>query len=300
MSSTVRGGPIVVGVDGSERGRHAVEWAAVAAKRHGVGLRLVHGCDVPVGYPSGIVDSHVLRTALEEQGRVWLAEARRVAEAAAPGLHTEDVFELAPPVPLLVKESREAAQVVLGSRGLGGFTGLLIGSTSVALAGRSLCPVVVVRGRNADEAPRTDGPVVVGVDGTPVGEAAIAFAFAEASLRGADLVAVHTWSDLILELVFAGEVDALDFSNVAVEARELLAERLAGWQERYPDVHVVREVQRERPTSALLTFAENAQLLVVGSRGRGGFRGLLLGSTSQHMLYHAPCPVAVVRTHDEH
>jgi nucleotide-binding universal stress UspA family protein len=148
---------------------------------------------------------------------------------------------------------------------------------------------VVVRG------PEHDGPVVVGVDGTPVGEAAIAFAFAEASTRGTDLVAVHTWTDLLLETAFAGESAVLDFSVVAQQAEELLGERLAGWQEKYPDVRIIRHVSRKRASRALLRHAEGAALVVVGSRGRGGFRGLLLGSTSQHLLHHAPCPVAVVR-----
>jgi nucleotide-binding universal stress UspA family protein len=183
--------------------------------------------------------------------------------------------------------------LVLGSRGLGGFTGLVIGSTAVEIAKRAHCPVVVVRG--ADHS----GPVVVGVDGTPVGEAAIAFAFAAASARGADLVAVHTWTDLVLETAFAGGAAALDFAPLAQQAEEVLGERLAGWQEKYPDVRVIRHVSRERASQALLRHAEGAGLLVVGSRGRGGFRGLLLGSTSQHLLHHAPCPVAVVRTTPE-
>jgi nucleotide-binding universal stress UspA family protein len=191
-------------------------------------------------------------------------------------------------VPTLEREAVDAAVMVLGSRGLGGFTGLVVGSTAVALVTRASCPVVVVR------EPGRAGPVVVGVDGTPASEAAIAFAFAEASARDTDLVAVHTWSDLLLEIAFAGEREALDITRLADEAREVLAERLAGWQEQYPDVRVTREVVRDRASRALLRHAEDARLVVVGSRGRGGFRGLLLGSTSQHLLHHAPCPVAVV------
>lgn len=284
--------PIVVGVDGSESSLHAVRWAATRAGRSGARLRLVHASEVPVGYPPGVVDPHVLRTALEEQAHDWL---HRAAEVAGAGLRVEEVVELAPAVPALVEESRDAALVVLGSRGLGGFTGLLLGSTSVGLAARAHCPVVVVRGRQADQPPPTEGPVVVGVDGTPVGEAAIAFAFAQASAWRTDLVAVHAWTDLLLENAFPGAA-ALDFAPLEERAREVLAERLAGWQEKYPDVHVTRQLARERPAAALMTLAEHAQLVVVGSRGRGGFRGLLLGSTSQHLLHHAPCPVAVVRT----
>jgi nucleotide-binding universal stress UspA family protein len=281
---------VVVGVDGSESALHGVRWAADEAARRHASLRLVHAYEFPVGYPPGFVDWHALHQALEAQGRAWLDQARQAAEQTAPGLVTEVVEVRTGAVPGLVEESARAALVVLGSRGLGGFTGLLLGSTAVELAAHAHCPVVAVRGAEHD------GPVVVGVDGTPVGEAAIAFAFAEAAARGTALVAVHAWTDLLLETAFAGAAAQLDFSVLAQQAEEVLAERLAGWQEKYPEVSVSRHVNRERASRALLRHAESAQLVVVGSRGRGGFRGLLLGSTSQHLLHHAPCPVAVVRT----
>lgn len=284
--------PVVVGIDGSDSALRAVRWAADEARRRGAGLRLMHACELLTHYAPAVVDVHVLHAAMRERGESWLATARETAEKAVPGLPVETALELTSPVPTLVKESRDAALVVLGSRGLGGFSGLVVGSTAVELAGRAHCPVIVVRGEHSDGT----GPVVVGVDGTLVGEAAIAFAFAEASARGADLVAVHAWTDLVLETAFAGGAAALDFTPLAQQAEETLAERLAGWQEQYPDVHVTREVVRDRPARALLRRAEHAQLVVVGSRGRGGFTGLLLGSTSQHLLHHAQSPVAVVRT----
>lgn len=283
---------VVVGVDGSDSALRAVRWAADEAGRRKIGLRLVHAVELLTGYAPRVVDWRVLHTAMTERGQQWLDQARDVAEEAVPGLHVDTVLEAASPVPTLVRESRDAALVAMGSRGLGGFSGLLIGSTAVELAGRAECPVVIVRG----EADERTGPVVVGVDGTPVGEAAIAFAFAQASARGAELIAVHAWSDLLLEAAFTGGAAAIDFEPLRQGAEELLAERLAGWQEKYPDVRVTREVVRDRPTRALLRHGERAGLLVVGTRGRGGFRGLVLGSTSQHLLYHAACPVAVVRT----
>jgi nucleotide-binding universal stress UspA family protein len=236
------------------------------------------------------VEWNVLHSAMKDRGHEWLAKAQ--AEAGS-GVAVEIVPAETPPVPTLVGESAEAALVVLGSRGLGGFSGLLVGSTAVQLAGRARCPIAVVRGASAV------GPVVVGVDGTPAGEGAIGFAFAQASLWDAELIAVHAWSDLILDAAHLTGSGAIDFGPLEQRSAELLAERLAGWQEKYPDVHVRREVVRERPTKALLRRAEHARLVVVGSRGRGGFRGLLLGSTSQHLLHHAACPVAVVRTDAE-
>lgn len=282
--------PVVVGIDGSESSLDAVRWAAEEAARRDVPLRIVHAYGIPVGYPPGFVDWHLLHEAIVTRGRTWLEHARQTAEETAPGVAAEVVEVDGGAVPMLLAESAHTALMALGSRGLGGFTGLLVGSTAVELAARGDCPVVVVRGR------AHEGPVVVGVDGTPTGEAAIAFAFAEASARGTGLVAVHTWTDLLLEAAFAGGAAALDFTPIAQEAEEVLAERLAGWQEKYPDVAVTREVSRERAAGALLRLAEHAQLVVVGTRGRGGFRGLLLGSTSQHLLRHASCPVAVVPT----
>lgn len=282
--------PVVVGVDGSESALDAVRWAAAEAARRDTRLRLVHAFELPAGYRPGFVDVKALYDALAAQAKESLEQAKALAEETAPGLAVEVVDVQAGAVPTLVGESDGAAVLALGSRGLGGFTGLVVGSTAVALVARSKCPVVVVRG------PGQDGPVVVGVDGTPTSEPAIAFAFAEASARGADLIAVYTWSDVLLELAFTGERDALDVSRIAEEGWELLAERMAGWQERYPDVRIVREVVRERASKALLRYSETARMVVVGSRGRGGFRGLLLGSTSQHLLYHASCPIAVVPT----
>ncbi len=280
--------PVVVGVDGSESALEAVRWAADEARRRETRLRVVHAYQIPTGYPQGFVDVKMLHDALAAQGKEWLARAKEVAGEAAPGLTVEVAEVQAPAVPALEREAADAALLVLGSRGLGGFTGLVIGSTAVTLVTRATCPVVVVR------EPGRDGPVVVGVVGTPASEAAIAFAFAAASANDAELVAVHTWTDLLLEVAFAADREALDITRVAEEAHEVLGERLAGWQEQYPEVRVTREVVRDRASRALLRRAEGARLVVVGSRGRGGFRGLLRGSTSQHLLYHAACPVAVV------
>ena len=281
---------VLVGVDGSDSALRAVRWAAAAVRSRATSLRIVHAHEIPAGYPPGFVDWHALHTALVAQGRRRLAEARATAEQAQPGLEVHTAEVKAGAVPTFVEWSDDAALVVLGTRGLGGFSGLVVGSTAVEVAARARCPVVVVRGEERK------GPVVVGVDGTPAGEAAIAFAFDEAAAHGTDLVAVHTWTDLLLENALAGGAAALDFAPLSQQAEEVLGERLAGWREKYPDVRVTRYVSRERASRALLRHARDAALVVVGCRGRGGFRGLLLGSTSQALLHHAPCPVAVVRT----
>lgn len=278
---------IVVGVDGSASALDAVRWAAREAGRRGMPLRLVNSYQVPAG-ADGVLDPGVIDL-LREQGRRWLADARAIAGEA--GVHADIALVSAPVVPALLEESRSAGLLVLGTRGLGGFTGLLIGSTAVSLAGRAHCPVVVVRGEEA-----AHGPVVVGVDGLAHSEAAVAFAFGEASAQDSDLVAVHAWHDSLADTVLLGHPVPPESEVAQQRAYETLAERLAGWQEKFPDVHVTREVVRDTPSRALLRRAEGARLVVVGTRGRGGFRGLVLGSTSQQVLHHAPCPVAVVRT----
>jgi nucleotide-binding universal stress UspA family protein len=283
--------PIVVGVDGSTSALDAVRWAAEECARHRVPLRLVHGYLLPTrGYPEIILTGNEVRQAMENQARQWLAEAAEAARAAAPEVAVDTALVVDGPVPLLIGQSREARLVVLGSQGLGGFTGLLVGSTAVALAAHGKCPVVVVRGTVV-----AGGPVVVGVDGSPASEAAIAFAFEAASTRGAPLTAVLTWTDFLVDSAYDEARLAIDWAQVEEAELRLLAQRLAGWQEKFPDVHVDRLVLRDRPVRALLRLAEQAQLLVVGSRGHGGFTGMLLGSTSQALVYHSPCPIAVVR-----
>ena len=193
------------------------------------------------------------------------------------------------PVQVLREESERATLLVVGGRGTGGVLGLLLGSVAMSLAGHAACPVVVVR--EPAESSRIL-PVVVGVDGSPYGEAAVAFAYEAASLRGAPLVAVHTWSDLLFDSRVA---PVLDWEAIETGEREVLAERLAGWSEKFPDVPVRRVVYRDRPAHSLLEEAAHAQLLVVGSHGRGQLGGLVLGSVSHAVLHRAPCPVAVVR-----
>jgi nucleotide-binding universal stress UspA family protein len=179
---------------------------------------------------------------------------------------------------------------VVGSRGLGGVSGLLLGSVAVALAAHASCPMVVVRGEDRPDA--ADLPVGIGVDGSPTSEAALAFAFEAAAVRGVGLVAVHTWADVEFR---PGMAPLVDWSSIAEDEEVVLAERLAGWSTKYPDVPVRRVVQRDGAATALVELSRDAQLVVVGSRGRGQLSGLLLGSVSHGVLHRSHCPVAVVR-----
>lgn len=282
--------PIVVGVDGSSSALEAARWAAREAAHRNAPVYLVsafgwsghrHLGDPGLG--------HYRETMMRETWAtvaVAAAAARHVAEGVEISELTLDGY----PVPLLVTESRTAGMLVIGDRGLGGFTSLLIGSVAIRLAAQAECPVVVVRG----EDPSDTGPVVVGIDGSPISEAALEFAFDAADARGVPLIAVHVWNDYAIAV---SVLEAVKWDAVEAEEHQLLAERLAGWSEKYPDVEVRRVVERDSPAHALITQATgtNAQLVVVGSHGRGSAAGLVLGSVSHALLHHSPCPVAVVR-----
>ncbi|MEQ0557980.1 universal stress protein [Amycolatopsis sp. NEAU-NG30] len=287
---------IVAGIDGSASARRAAVWAGAEAVRRGRPLRLVQVYALPqVKAPVAFGAHDQVRAGLAGRAAEWLAEAEAAVLAEHPGLEVVAAAREWSPVTALVQESQHAELVVLGSRGLGGFTGLLVGSTAVAVAAHAHCPIAVVRGRTPDAPPPHTGPVIVGTDGSPDSEAAIAFACEEARLRGTALVVVHTWSDVLADGMLRPHPLAEDPVRIAAEERARLAEQVVGWQRKCLDLPIELEVVRGRPVRTLLDRGEDAQLIVVGSRGRGGFTGMLLGSTSQALIAHSPCPVAVVR-----
>ncbi|HEX5597594.1 MAG TPA: universal stress protein [Micromonosporaceae bacterium] len=283
--------PVVVGVDGSEESRAAVRLAVQEAAWRHRPLRVVHAFVWPLlRVPLEPPTDGPPESGLRQQADRILADAIEEAKAAQPGVAVTGEVVTGQAAVVLLGEARNAAMVVIGSRGLGGFAGLLLGSIAVQIVEHAPCPVLVARG---DERP--SGPVVVGVDGSAKSEPAIGFAMEEAAWRGVKLVAVHSWTHPVS--LGPGDMQPLVFDLNALEEDEnrVLAESLAGWRERYPDVPVETRTVRGRAARALLNEASDAQLIVVGARGRGGFAGLLLGSVSQAVLHHAPCPVAVLR-----
>ncbi len=284
---------VVVGVDGSAAALRAVRWAVPEARCRRAVLHLVTALawtdDRMVGVP-GLGQApygQYLRTAAEH----GLAAAEAAALEADPDLPVERELVLGFPGGVLLERSQTAEMLVVGDRGRGRIASAVAGSVAISVATRSGCPIVVVRG--AEPAPDRALPVVVGIDGTPLSEAAIAFAFDAAAARRVPLVAVHTWLDELNDPALA---ELVDWQTAAVQAEELLAERLAGWGEKYPDVPVQRVVARGRAALALLDQAARAQLVVVGSRGHGEIAGLLLDSVSNALVHGAGCPVAIVRT----
>jgi len=282
---------VVVGVDGSPSSIDAVRWAARDCERRGRTLRLVHSYLMPSKVaPQLLGIGSRIRGALAAQGQRWLDEAEKTAVDVAPRVVVETAMADEAAVPLLVRESADVEEVVLGSRGLGGFARLLLGSTALGVATAAGCPVVVVRGVLAE-----DGPVVVGVDGSLAGEAAAGFAFRAAAAREAPLVAVIAWSDYLEPALYDRTWPRPDRSRVEAAELGVLDRSLDRWREEFPEVHVDRVVSEDPPVRALLHHGRGARLLVVGSRGHGALAGMLLGSTSQALVHHAPCPVAVVR-----
>jgi len=285
---------VVVGVDGSPPSKVAVDWAAREALLRNLPLTIIHVIPSPmVSMMPAALMLPELTVQLEKDGREVLRDARRTAEESTRGSHpirVDTELVTAGVVPALVDLSKEAEMIVVGCRGLGAISRRLVGSVSSGLLHHAHCPVAVIHDEDPLMPQPALAPVVVGVDGSPASEAATALAFDEASRRGVELVAVHAWSDYAV-----AELPGVEWSDVQKQADETLAERLARWQERYPDVTVRRVVVLDRPAHQLLEQSESAQLTVVGSHGRGGFAGLLLGSVSSAVAESARMPVIVAR-----
>lgn len=288
---------IVCAVDGSDASKTAAKWAANTAVKRGIPLRLVSSYSMPQFlYAEGMVPPQELYEDLEAETLEKIEEAKKVAVDFVPDVDVSHQIEEGSPIDMLLDLSEQCTMIVMGSRGLGGLSGMVMGSVSAAVVSHASCPVVVVREDNHVTEETKYGPVVVGVDGSGVSQKAIENAFKEASARGAELIAVHTWMDMQVQASLAGLSAAQQqWQVVEEEQNALLGQRLAGWHERYPDVKVTKVVTRDRPVRALADASEGAQLLVVGSHGRGGFKGMLLGSTSRALLQAAPCPMMVVR-----
>lgn len=284
---------VVVGIDGSDGSTAAVRWAARTAVARGRALHIVH-CTNPAAdrTPRGAYDAFIFATMqdIRSAAEHVLAAAREDAITAAPSVTVTTELATGNATRTLIDASAHAHLLVLGATASVGSIAHL-GSTLLSVTAHAHGAVVIVRGPDPD---RTSGPVVVGVDGSSVGEPAVGAAFAEAALRRSELVAVHAWSDLA-EGQFAGTSSLeLPIDDFTVAEEGLLAERLAGWSEQFPDVVVRREIELFGPRENLARWSRTAQLLVVGSRGRGGFLGLMLGSTSNWLVQHAECPVMVV------
>lgn len=271
---------VVVGIDASEQARAAAVWAAHEATLRGVGLTLVHSVLPPTAASSfgpGLPVGLDVMDDLTDRAR---AELESIA-ATLPATDVLTHVEIGSPSGALLEASEAAELVVIGSRGRGGFAGLLLGSVGAQVAAHAACPVVVVRG----DLGVTPSRVVVGIDGSPASEAALAFAFDEASRHGWSLTAVHAWDVPAYDLLVVPNAPVpVPLSDVADDEIRLAAEALAGFETDYPDVEVEQRLVRAAPVAALLDAAAGAALIVVGTRGHGQMVGALLGSVSNGIL----------------
>ncbi|MEW2385457.1 universal stress protein [Micromonospora sp. NPDC047707] len=275
--------PVVVGVDGSPPSLVAAEHAARAALLRSCPLHLVHGYLHPLGYGIPLNPYELGVPAPNEEAGKMLEQTAADLAGRWPGLEVAVRQVAGGPGATLVEESRRAELVVVGSRGHGGFAGLLLGSVGTQVAAHAHCPVLVVR--PAEEPIPVDGPVLVGVDGSEAAELAVGYAAEEAARRGAELVVTH--------------VDRPDEEGPA-QTGDLVETAAAAARGSHPGLTVtVRLLLADKPEPALIEASSGAALVVVGTRGRGGFAGMLLGSVSQSLVQHAHCPVLVAHPYGQ-
>ena len=269
---------IVAGYDGSPGSGDALRWAAREAKARGTTLTV---CLAWMPDHMALPTESDLSDLARQHGQEILTRGLPYAESVLGPARVRPELAGGSAAHMLCERSKTAEMVVVGCHGHSELPGLLLGSVAWQVAGHASGRVVVIRGewRPANQAP---GPVVVGVDGSPAAQAAVAFAFEEAALRDVPLVAVCALTDASGRLGEGHQVEE-DFEHLlASEAKE------------HPEVTVIRRVLAGTPRAALLAASSDAQMLVVGSRGRGGLDRMCLGSVAQAVLHHAPCPVGVI------
>lgn len=280
---------IIAGTDGSDRSVPAVRWAAEETVRRGGVLRIVHTLPwlygTPVGPRSGVVPNEEI-----ERGRTILERAVSIATGHAAGVTVETEIMVGSAAQVLLERARASAMVVVGAHGSGLTARLPMGSTALQVVTHTAVPAVVV----SEAEPGSWQEIVLGVDGGGTEAPAVRFAFEEAELRKARLRAIHVWSHPGSDR--PGDMKPLVYDEAVVdeEERRVLDRALAEWREEFPGVEVGCEAMRGRPARILAGASARADLVVVGTRGRGGFAGLLLGSVGHALLHSAHCPVAVV------
>lgn len=291
---------IIVAVDGSPASQAAVRWAAHTAQKRGKPLHIAAFWESPPR-ALGIYEALVTDTVRDEAGDN-VSAARKLATEVAPGITLTGAAREGRVTRELLTMSERAALIVMGARGPGRFTGAVLGSVSAAVVSHAVCPVVVVRADMPLDAVGASGPVVVGIDGSDISRRAADVAFQEADARGVAVHAVTSWRDrnvyaspAAYAVAAAGQAGRELVETLKREHQDMLDKYLDGFIKRYPNVGLQQTVSDDEPAEALARAAESAQLLVVGSHGRGGFLATILGSTSRTLLRKSPCPLMVVR-----
>ena len=289
--------PVTVGVDGSEESLRAVEWAALEARRHGMSLRIVSApAELPRMHAYHVSPAEIAAALRGISARALDAAITR-SEEVAPGLHIETGLLSGPSAVAVADSGAGASMLVVGARGAGAFAAMMLGSVSRHVAAWAPCPVVVVR----EETTAVHREIAVGVRDPEDGTGTLAFAFEEAALRGADLVAVHTWYWLPAAPSAVSPAAALrppDPGQISAEAGRHLAATLDPWQRKYPEVRVRQDVVRGHPARVLASYTARADMVVIGRHGHPAGPGPGIGSIQHAVLDHAHGPVAVVPSGD--
>ncbi|MBZ4018751.1 universal stress protein [Streptomyces purpurogeneiscleroticus] len=284
--------PLVVGVDGSGTSLDAVDWAADAAARYGIPLRIVYGSRWE-RYEGYLPDRSTERSSERVTEETIVGVAADRASRRVPGL--EITTNIAPddPVEALLAEGRRAKAVVVGHRGRGRLTSLLLGSVGLGVAARAHCPVIVVRGRT-ENILGGEPKVVLGVGERLAGTAAAMFALEEGALRDCTVEAVHAWRCAGTEVPEQCGAHGEYRAEHELRAKELFNEVLNKPVAAFPQVTMERRAVEGAPGTVLVAASHTADLLVVGAHRRHGHAGLQLGLVTHAVLHHAQCPVAVV------
>jgi len=283
---------VVVGYDGSDGSERALQWAVEEAKLRAVPLQITVVWEEPMvdmGFGGGAIIDPTLAEVMKERGEQIATQGRELV--ANSGLEVSAEAVVGPAASALVEASERAELLVTGSHSKRGVAEILLGSTSSQVATHSKCPTVVVRPK-----PVTYHRLGVAIDGSEPGQRALDFAFDEASRRGWKLLVIHAWDVHVVGF----DVDASTYPKGGIidEVKDaedrLSSEVLAGHRDRYPDVEIELHLGRGHADNVVLEASDECDLLVVGSRGHGGFASLMLGSVSNRVLHHAQCSVAVV------
>ncbi|MFD6950530.1 universal stress protein UspA [Nocardiopsis sp. TSRI0078] len=295
MNAQGRPPSVVVGVDGTPAANAALAWATEEAARRGARLRIVHGLGMPVVIGAYGASGNFAVEDLRQAGYDLLAAGAAYVHRARPEVEVATVLAPEDAPAVLLNEAGHGDVIVMGSRGLGGVRAIMLGSVGVRAASHAPCPVVVVP--NLEKPPPRRNRVVVGVDGSESSRRALRFALHEALVGGSEVVVVHSW-----QVPLPADAESLSADDRALheetfdrQSEEVVAGLLAEVVDdrtEHLDISAVRT--QSNPVDALVEASREADLLVVGSRGRGGVRGLVMGSVSQGVLQHSTVPVAVL------
>lgn len=287
-------GRIVVGVDGSEQAHTALEWAAGWAAERGAGLTVLTARPGPtLSEPDYPAVTNILELSVE-RAKNSMNHAAEGARSTYPDLDVDTWWTLDSPAQALIDASGQADLIVIGTRQLGRITAFFVGSVGDHVIPRARGPIAIVPYAKEVDRVGAGSTIVLGLDATAGPTPAVEWAFATAAATGARVEVLHAWAfDYLWESAAVG-LEEEDLRNLLERERERLHEAIAPYVEQFPGVDVAPRIVRDDPTTALTEASRSTPLLVLGTRGRGGFPGMRLGSTSRKVLRSTDCPTIIV------